>query len=319
MTFLVRETLIGTMKRLAAKMGETMADGLNKVGYIGLGLMGGPMVMRLLKAGLPVTIWGRTPAKLKEAIDAGATLAANPAEVARASDIIILCVSDTAAVEAVVDGDDGLAKGLSDGKIVVDMSTIAAGVTRRIAEKLRTDCGTGWIDAPVSGGPPGAAGGTLAVMAGGDEAVFERSKSVINHLAGRYTLMGPSGSGQTTKMINQVIVGGCKSVVAEAVQLAMNAGIDPLRLPEAFEGGRADSLLLRQSIPKMASGDFSPAGHIRTMMKDLNMLMDLIRETGTPMPMTAISTELHRMMIAHGHAEADTTSVIALLRDKPLL
>ena len=296
-----------------------MAGELNTVGYIGLGLMGGPMVLRLLKAGFPVTIWGRTPAKMKEAIDAGATLAANPAEVARASDIVILCVSDTAAVEAVVSADNGLAQGLSDGKIVVDMSTIDAGATRRIAEKLRSACGTGWIDAPVSGGPPGAANGTLAVMAGGDAAVFERSKSVIDHLAGRYTLMGESGAGQTTKMINQVIVGGCKSVIAEAVQLAINAGIEPLRLPEAFEGGRADSLLLRQSIPKMASGDFSPDGHVRTMMKDLNMLMDLIRSTGTPMPMTAISTELHRMMIAHGHAEADTTSVIALLRDKPLL
>lgn len=296
-----------------------MTDGLKTVGYIGLGLMGEPMVMRLLKAGLPVTIWGRTPAKLKAAIDAGATLAANPAEVARASDIIILCVSDTAAVEAVVDGDNGLASGLSAGKIVVDMSTIDANVTRRIAAKLRSDYDTGWIDAPVSGGPPGAEGGTLAVMAGGDAADYERSKPVIDHLAGRYTLMGESGAGQTTKMVNQVIVGGCKSVIAEAVQLAMNTGIDPLRLPEAFEGGRADSSLLRQSIPKMASGDFTPSGHIRTMMKDLNMLMDMIRETGTPMPMTAISTELHRMMIAHGHAEADTTSVIALLRDKPVL
>lgn len=296
-----------------------MSENKEKVGYIGLGLMGKPMVMRLLKAGFPVTIWGRTAAKLQDAVDAGAVFAASPAEVARASDVVILCVSDTAAVEAVVGGESGLAKGLSAGKIVVDMSTIDANVTRRIAETLRKETGAGWIDAPVSGGPPGAEAGTLAVMAGGDAEDFERSKPVVDHLAGRYTLMGGSGAGQTTKMVNQVIVGGCKSVIAEAVQLAMNAGIDPMRLPEAFAGGRADSLLLRQSVPKMASGDFSPAGHIRTMMKDLNMLMDLIRATGTPMPMTAISTELHRMMIAHGHSEADTTSVIALLRDKPVL
>lgn len=290
-----------------------------RVGYIGVGLMGRPMVMRLLKAGLPVTVWGRNPQKLQDVAAAGATVADSPSAVAQDSDVIVLCVSDTAAVQAVVDGDHGLAKGLDAGKIVVDMSTIDAAVTRRLAERLRAESGAGWIDAPVSGGPPGAAAGTLAVMAGGDPAEFERSRSVVSHLAGRYTLMGPVGAGQTTKMINQVIVGGCKAVIAEAVQLAINAGIDPLRLPEAFEGGRADSSLLRQSVPKMASGDFTPTGHLRTIMKDLNMVLDLARATGTPMPMTSLAAELHRMMVAHGHAEADTTSVIALLRDKPLL
>jgi len=290
-----------------------------KVGYIGIGLMGRPMVMRLLKAGLPVTVWGRNPQKLQDVAAAGATVADSPAAVARDSDVIILCVSDTAAVQAVVDGDDGLARGLANGKIVVDMSTIDAAVTRRLAERLRAETGAGWIDAPVSGGPPGAAAGTLAVMAGGDPGEFERSRSVVNHLAGRYTLMGPVGAGQTTKMINQVIVGGCKAVIAEAVQLAINSGIDPLRLPEAFEGGRADSSLLRQSVPKMASGDFTPTGHLRTIMKDLDMVLELARATTTPMPMTALATELHRMMMARGHAGADTTSVIALLRDRPLL
>jgi 3-hydroxyisobutyrate dehydrogenase len=291
----------------------------DKVGYVGIGLMGRPMVMRLLKAGFQVSVWGRNPAKLHDVVAAGARLADSPADLASSSDIIILCVADTAAVQAVVYGERGLAEGLSGGKVVVDMSTIDATFTRELAERLRRETGAGWIDAPVSGGPPGAAAGTLAVMAGGDTAEFERSKLVVNHLAGRYTLMGPVGAGQTTKMINQVIVGGCKAVIAEAVQLAMNTGIDPLRLPEAFEGGRADSSLLRQSVPKMASGDFSPTGHLRTIMKDLNMVMELGRATATPMPMTALATELHRMMIAHGHAEADTTSVIALLRDKPVL
>ncbi len=296
-----------------------MTEHQNRVGYIGIGLMGRPMVIRLLKAGFDVAVWGRNPAKLREVVAAGAAAVDCPADVASGSDIIILCVADTAAVEAVIDGEHGLAKGLRAGKIVVDMSTIDATVTRRLAQRLRKDTGAGWIDAPVSGGPAGAEAGTLAVMAGGDAAEFERSKAVVDHLAGRYTLMGPVGAGQTTKMINQVIVGGCKAVIAEAVQLAMNTGIDPLRLPEAFEGGRADSSLLRQSVPKMASGDFSPTGHLRTIMKDLNMVMELGRATGTPMPMTALATEIHRMMIAHGHAEADTTSVIALLRDKPIL
>ena len=290
-----------------------------RVGFIGVGLMGRPMVLRLLKAGFQLAVWGRDAAKLQDVVSAGATIADSPAQLAMRSDIVLLCVANTAAVEAVVDGDHGLAKGLGAGKLVIDMSTIDAAVTRRLAQRLRKETGAGWIDAPVSGGPPGAAAGTLAVMAGGDHADFERSKSVVQHLAGRYTLMGGVGAGQTTKMINQVIVGGCKAVIAEAVQLAMNSGIDPLRLPEAFEGGRADSSLLRQSVPKMASGDFSPTGHLRTIMKDLDMVLELARATRTPMPITALATELHRMMMVRGHAEADTTSVIALLRDRPLL
>lgn len=296
-----------------------MAENKEKVGYIGLGLMGKPMALRLLQAGFNVAIWARAPAKVKDAVAAGARLLGSPAEVARASDIVIVCLSDTGAVKEVVFGPSGIAEGAGRAKILVDMSTIDPKESRAFAERLHAETGMEWIDAPMSGGPPVAAAGKLAVMAGGDAAAFERSRSVVSHLAGKYTLMGPAGAGQTTKLINQVIVGGCKSVIAEAVQLAMNAGVDALRLPEALEGGRGDSLLLRQSVPKMVAGDFSPAGHLRTIMKDLNMVMELGRATGTPMPMTALSTEIHRMMIAHGHGEADTTSVIALYRDKPIL
>ncbi|MGE0714746.1 MAG: NAD(P)-dependent oxidoreductase [Alphaproteobacteria bacterium] len=291
----------------------------DRIGYIGIGLMGRPMAMRLLAAGFPLAIWARSPEKVADVVAAGATLAPDAAAVARASDIVITCVSDTAAVEAVVFAPGGLAEGAGPGKVLVDMSTIHPGRSRAMAERLRRETGMGWIDAPVSGGPPGAAAGTMAVMAGGDAADFARVQPVVRHLAGAFTLMGPSGAGQTTKMVNQVIVGGCKSVIAEAIQLAMNAGLDVHRLPEAFAGGRADSSLLRQSLPKMASGDFTPSGHLRTMMKDLDIVMELARETRTPMPMTSLSTEIHRMMVAHGHADADTTSVIALLRDKPVL
>lgn len=296
-----------------------MSETKLKVGYVGLGLMGRPMALRLLKAGVPLTVWGRTPERLADAVAGGAVLAGSAAELARASDVVITCVSDTAAVEAVVFGPGGIAEGAAAGKVLVDMSTIHPRRSRELAERLRAETGMGWIDAPVSGGPPGAAAGTLAVMAGGSEADFAFVQPVIRHLAGAFTLMGGPGAGQTTKMVNQVIVGGCKSVIAEAIQLAMNAGVDATRLPEAFAGGRADSSLLRQSVPKMVSGDFTPTGHLRTMMKDLDMVMELARETRTPMPMTGLATEIHRMMVAHGHADTDTTSVIALLRDKPLL
>ena len=296
-----------------------MADEALRVGYVGIGLMGRPMALRLLKAGVPLTVWGRNPQRIADVVAAGAAMADSAAALARASDVVITCVSDTAAVEAVVFGPGGIAEGAAAGKVLVDMSTIHPRLSREFARRLKAETGMGWIDAPVSGGPPGAAAGTMAVMAGGDPADYAFVAPVVRHLAGAFTLMGPAGAGQTTKMVNQVIVGGCKSVIAEAIQLAMNSGIDATRLPEAFAGGRADSSLLRQSVPKMVSGDFTPTGHLRTMMKDLDMVMELARETRTPMPMTGLATEIHRMMVAHGHADTDTTSVIALLRDKPVI
>ncbi|MCC7275585.1 MAG: NAD(P)-dependent oxidoreductase, partial [Alphaproteobacteria bacterium] len=197
-----------------------MARQDTRVGYIGLGLMGRPMALRLRAAGFPLTVWARTPAKAGEAVAAGAELAADAAAVARASDVVITCVSDTAAVEDVVFDAGGIAAGAAPGKVLVDMSTIHPARSRALAERLRRETGMGWIDAPVSGGPQGAVAGTLAIMAGGDAADFARVRPVVSHLAGAFTLMGPAGAGQMTKMVNQVIVGGCKSVIAEAVQLA---------------------------------------------------------------------------------------------------
>lgn len=297
-----------------------MAIDSERAGFIGLGLMGRPMARRLLQAGYRLAVWGRRPDRLGELIEAGARSCETAAQLAAECDVVLLCVSDTAALREVVDAPQGLAAGLSAGKLVIDLSTVEVEATREIAARLRRDHGAYWVDAPVSGGPAAAAAGKLAVMAGADEAVFERARVVLDHLAARVTRMGPVGAGQTTKLVNQVIVGGCKTVIAEAVQLAINLGIDPLRLPEAFEGGRADSLLLRQSLPKMASDDLSAStSHLRTIAKDLDMVTAAARATGTPMPMTALAAELHRIMLAHGHAEADTTAIIALLRDRPIL
>jgi 3-hydroxyisobutyrate dehydrogenase len=296
-----------------------MAIDGERAGFIGLGLMGRPMALRLLRAGYRLAVWGRQPGRLGDLVKAGANTCDTPSRLAAESDVVLLCVSDTAALREVVDAPHGLAAGLSAGKLVIDLSTVDVEATREIAARLRRDRGAHWVDAPVSGGPAAAAAGTLAVMAGADEAVFERARVVLGHLAARVTLMGPVGAGQTTKLVNQVIVGGCKTVIAEAVQLAINLGLDPLRLPEAFDGGRADSLLLRQSLPKMAGNDFSAStSHLRTIAKDLDMVTAAARATGTPMPMTAHSAEMHRIMLAHGHAEADTTAVIALLRDRPI-
>ncbi len=184
-----------------------MTDTDERLGYIGIGLMGAPMARRLAQAGYGVTIWGRDPAKLAPILAAGATSAASAADVARGSDILFTCLSDTDAVEAVVFGAGGVAQGAGPGKVLVDMSSIRPDAARELAARLRSETGMGWIDAPVSGGVAGSETGKLTVMAGGSEADFERVRPVVAHLAQRFTLMGPNGAGQATKLINQVLVG----------------------------------------------------------------------------------------------------------------
>ena len=202
-----------------------------KLGYLGLGMMGFPMTRRLLGAGHEVAVWNRSAAKAKALIEAGAKLAANPREVAASASIIFMCVTDAAAVEDVVFGPDGIGAAPGDGKLVVDFSSIHPDKARAIAERLKAANGMGWIDAPVSGGTKGAEEGTLAVMAGGEAADIERVRPYVLAMARRLTHMGPTGAGQTTKLCNQVIVGCAMAVLAEATRLAVNSGIDAGKLP----------------------------------------------------------------------------------------
>ena len=259
------------------------------------------MARRLAQAGYGVTIWGRSPGKLAPILAAGATGAASAAEVARGADILFTCLSDTDAVEAVVLGADGVALGAGPGKVLVDMSSIRPDAARELAARLRAETGMGWIDAPVSGGVAGSEAGKLTVMAGGEAADFERVRPVVAHLAQRFTLMGPNGAGQATKLINQVLVGCAVAVLAESASLAMRAGIDAARIPEALAGGRADSLPLQQFFPKMVAGDFFVESHIHTMLKDLDTARALACETATAMPMTAVAAELHRLRRRRRH------------------
>jgi 3-hydroxyisobutyrate dehydrogenase len=295
-----------------------MTDTNERLGYIGIGLMGAPMARRLAEAGFSVTIWGRSPAKLAPILAAGATAAASAAEVARGSDILFTCLSDTDAVEAVVFGADGVAQGAAPGKVLVDMSSIRPDAASHMAARLRAETGMGWIDAPVSGGVAGSETGKLTVMAGGHEDDFERVRPVVAHIAQRFTLMGPNGAGQATKLINQVLVGCAVAVLAESASLAMRAGIDAARIPEALAGGRADSLPLQQFFPKMVAGDFFVESHIRTMLKDLDTVQALARETDTAMPMTAMAVELHRLMVQRGFADDDGTALAKLYGETPI-
>jgi 3-hydroxyisobutyrate dehydrogenase len=204
------------------------ADGkkAEKLGYLGLGMMGFPMTRRLINAGHDVTIWNRSSGKAAALVEAGAKLATQPRDVAATAGIIFTCLTDAAAVEEVVFGPDGLAVASGQGKLVVDFSSIHPDAARAIAVRLKTANGMGWIDAPVSGGTMGAEEGTLAVMAGGNAADIERVRPYVLTMARRLTHMGPVGAGQTTKLCNQVIVGCAMAVLAEATRLAVNAGID---------------------------------------------------------------------------------------------
>lgn len=282
------------------------------VGFIGLGAMGAPIARKLQEAGYPLNVWGRRPEPLQPFADNGATVCDSPSAVAAASEIVFLCVTDTDAVEAVVFGPQGLAEGGSADTVLIDHSSIRPDATRTFADRLKAACGMAWIDAPVSGGGPGVENKTLVVMAGGDAAAFKRAYPVVMSFAGRCTLMGPSGAGQATKLINQTLAGVNFALLAEATQLALDAGIDAARIPEALAGGRADSAILQEYMPRMVERTFNPMGSIALMLKDLETAAGLAREHGTTMPLTALAIELHRLRVAAGQSGEDNAAMIRL-------
>jgi 3-hydroxyisobutyrate dehydrogenase len=288
-------------------------QGAEKLGYLGLGMMGFPMARRLINAGNDVTVWNRSAGKAAALVKAGAKLKAHPGEVAAAASILFMCVTDAAAVEEVVFGGAGLAEVPGAGKLVVDFSSIHPDAARDIAARLRATNGMGWVDAPVSGGTKGAEEGTLAVMAGGDAADVERVRPYVLAMARRLTHMGSTGAGQTTKLCNQVIVGCAMAVLAEATRLAVNAGIDAKRLPEALAGGFADSIPLQLFVPRMVQGNHSPPlGHIATMLKDLDTVVDVARDTSSPVPMAGLAAQLFRLAKAARGADADALEIYKL-------
>jgi 3-hydroxyisobutyrate dehydrogenase len=281
-----------------------------KLGYLGLGMMGFPMARRLLGAGHEVVVWNRSAGKAKAVIEAGAKPAASPRELAAAVSIIFMCVTDAAAVEDVVFGADGIASVPGAGKVVVDFSSIHPDMARSIAARLKAANGMAWIDAPVSGGTKGAEEGTLAVMAGGEAADVERVRPYVLAMARRLTHMGPTGAGQMTKLCNQVIVGCAMTVLAEATRLAVNSGIDAGRLPEALAGGFADSIPLQLFVPRMVQGIHSPPlGHIATMLKDLDTVAEVAHDTSTPVPMASLAAQLFRLAKAARGADVDALEI----------
>lgn len=286
------------------------------LGFIGIGLMGRPMVLRLLQAGFTVTVWNRSAEKLAPVAAAGARVADSVAELAAAADIVLLCLTDTAAVEDVVFGPGGVAENGSDGRLLIDLSSIAPDATRRFAARLQAACGMGWVDAPVSGGTTGAEQGTLAVMAGGSADDLTRALPVLAPLSRQVTHMGDVGAGQVTKICNQMIVACNALVIAEMTALAQRAGVDAGKIPRALAGGFADSKPLQILGPEMAEGRYEPVKwRVKTLLKDLAMAGDLARQTGSAVPMSGLAAQLMQCHGARGWLEADPATLVKLYRE----
>jgi 3-hydroxyisobutyrate dehydrogenase-like beta-hydroxyacid dehydrogenase len=283
-----------------------------RLGYVGVGLMGRPMTKRLLALGYEVRAFDIVPAQVDAARAAGAVAARSPADAATGVDLVVLNLPTTEAVEQAVFGEGGVASVVRPPQLVIDFSTIKVDKCRAFAAKLRESTGAGWIDAPVSGGPPASGAGTLTVMAGGDPAEIERARPLFADVAGRFTHMGPAGSGMVAKMLNQLIVGCGHAVMAEAVVLAEAAGIDAARLPECLAGGYADSSLLQRLYPRMVERDFAPQGYVRQLLKDLEMVNEFAGGLKAPVPMMGEALSLYRMLAHLGHSELDTAAVMKL-------
>ncbi|HTP61113.1 MAG TPA: NAD(P)-dependent oxidoreductase [Burkholderiales bacterium] len=283
-----------------------------KLGYIGVGLMGKPMVLRLLAAGHDVTVWNRSPGKLAPVLEKGAKAAATPADVARASEIVMMCVTDQKAAEEVLFSPQGISSSGKKDLLVVDFSSIAPASAREFSRKL-DQFNISIIDAPVSGGVPGAGKGTLAIMAGGKAEDIERARPVVMHLAQRFTRMGDSGAGQVTKLCNQIIVGSLFPVIAEAVRLAEAAGVDAKSLPEALKGGFADSLPLQIFGARMAARNFEPPlGTNAIMLKDLENAAAVAKEFGVSLTMAQTAASLYRLLKDEGKGEQDPAVLVEL-------
>tara|TARA_R110002072_G_scaffold27401_32_gene89127 strand:- start:273 stop:1154 length:882 start_codon:yes stop_codon:yes gene_type:complete len=289
-----------------------------RTGFIGLGTMGGSMCGHLVAAGIPTVVWARSRDKAQALLNAGATWADSPRAVAEQCDVVMLCLSNDDAVEEVVFGKDGIGAARERAKVLVDHSSIHPMTTRNWAQKLRDQCGAGWVDAPVSGGPGGAARGDLIVMAGGDAADFDTVSPLISNYAKQITLMGPPGAGQATKACNQLIIGAEICAIAEALNFARNFGMDAHALADALKGGWADSPVLQDHGRRMANADYSDPADASMMLKDMEIASNMGERTSSEMPVTDLVTALFRRAIDEGHLDGGQIAPMRLYTSEPL-
>ncbi|WP_277372259.1 NAD(P)-dependent oxidoreductase [Pseudomonas sp. AA-38] len=294
-----------------------MTATLPALAFAGIGLMGLPMTRRLLAAGYPLTVWNRTPDKCAPLLAQGAQRVENPAELCRDANVVMLCLANTEVVREVVFGSGGIVEGARPGQLLVDFSSLEPAATREMAAELEARTGMRWVDAPVSGGTPGAEAGTLAIMAGGREEDVERVRPILAHLGQRLTRMGEVGAGQVTKVCNQMIVACNALVIAEVVALAERSGVDASQIASALAGGFADSKPLQILAPQMAASQFEPVKwHVRTLLKDLDTAVKLAREQGGATPMSGLAAQLMRLHGSQGFLERDPATLVELLREQ---
>lgn len=283
------------------------------VALVGAGAMGGAIGARLLATGTPLAVYDPDAEKVAALVARGGRAAPSAAEAARGAGAVVLSLNAARIVRAAVFGPGGVAEGAAAGTLIIDMSSIDPEATRVLAAEA-SDRGLRWVDSPLSGGIPKVATGDLTLMQGGAEADVAEAQGLLAAVASHQTRMGGPGAGQTTKLINQVLCGLGFLAVAEATALAEAAGVDAARIPEALRGGRADSAILQEYMPRFAARDYRRTGRIDNMVKDLAGAQDLARLTHTAMPLTALAAEIHRMLTAAGLGGEDQAALMEFFK-----
>jgi len=286
-----------------------------KIAFIGMGTMGVGMALNILKAGHEVTVHNRTREKEASLAAEGAARAASPREAATGAEIILICVSDTPDVEGIILGDEGVIHGAPQGAIVVDMSTINPEATRRMAEKL-AEKGVKMLDAPVSGGSEGAQNGTLSIMAGGEEAVFEKALPILETMGKTITHVGTIGAGQVTKAINQILIAGTYLTMAEGLTIGMKAGLDMEKVLQAIGGGAASSWVLHNRGANVINNTYPLGFRLSLHLKDLNIALETARELGATLPATALVAQIENGLIARGFGDDDVSAIARAIREQ---
>jgi 3-hydroxyisobutyrate dehydrogenase len=286
---------------------------MDRIGFVGLGTMGAAMAANVVRAGFPLTAWNRTPGRALELVDLGAAIAESPAALAAESDVVVICVSDTSDVEAVLFGPDGVAEGAREGTLVVDCSTIAPSGSWKFAERL-DGLGLAMVDAPVSGGSEGARNATLTIFVGGHERDVERARPVLTAMGRTITHVGPIGAGQAVKAVNQVIIAGTYLGVAEGIVLAIKAGLDVEQVIGALGGGAAQSWVLANRSGRMLDNDYPPGFKLSLHRKDLGIALGLADQLGVSLPLTALTAALESGLVAQGHGDEDMSALARAIR-----
>ena len=279
------------------------------IGFIGLGIMGIPMAKNLIKSNFNLIVYNRTHSKTKELAELGASVAKSPAEVASQSNYIITMLTDSPDVEQVILGTNGVIEGINENTVVIDMSTISPEITQTINEQLvAKNCAL--LDAPVSGGSWGAIEGTLSIMVGGEKSKFDECLPLFNAMGKNIIHTGPSGMGQTTKLVNQILVSGTMNAVAEALVFAAKAGADLEKTIQAVGGGAAASWQLNTLGPKLIAGDFEPGFMVKLQQKDLRLVIETAQKLNVSIPGTALVSQLFASLLARDLGDEGTQALV---------